>query len=62
MLTYLHNHIKGAIQMDRPFSLEEVSKPPLGRNLGVGLNRPILEIFPIFLRLAASARLDLESD
>jgi len=48
--------------MDRPFSLEEVSKPPLGRNLGVGLNRPILEIFPIFLRLAASARLDLESD
>jgi hypothetical protein len=34
--------------------LEAVSKPPLELNLGVGLRRSILKIFPIFLRLAAS--------
>jgi hypothetical protein len=39
-----------------------VSKPPLGLNLCVGLRRPILEIFPIFLRLAVSVRLDLKPD
>jgi hypothetical protein len=42
--------------------LEVVSKPPLGLNLCVGLRRPILEIFPIFLRLAASVRFDLKPD
>jgi len=34
--------------------LEVVLKPPLGLNFCVGLRRSILEIFPIFLRLAAS--------
>ena len=38
------------------------SKPPLGLNLCVGLGRPILEIFPIFLRLVGPVRLDLEPD
>ena len=42
--------------------IELVSKPPLGLNLCVGLIRPILEIFPIFLRLAVSVRLDLKPD
>jgi len=42
--------------------LEVVSKPPLGLNFCVGLRRSILEIFPIFLRLAASVRLDLKPD
>jgi len=42
--------------------IEMVSKSPLGLNLCVGLRRPILEIFPIFLRLAVSVRLDLEPD
>jgi hypothetical protein len=37
-------------------------KTTLGFNLCVGLRRPILEIFPIFLRLVAPARLDLEPD
>jgi hypothetical protein len=39
-----------------------VSNPPLGPNLCVGLRHPILEILPVFLRLAASSRLDLEPD
>jgi hypothetical protein len=30
-------------------SIEVVSKPPLGLNLCVGLRRPILEIFPIWM-------------
>ena len=42
--------------------LEVVSKPPLGLNLCVELKRPILEISPIFLRLAVSVRLDLKPD
>jgi hypothetical protein len=43
-------------------SVEVVSKPPLGLNFYVGLRWPILEIFSIFLRLAASVRLDLKPD
>jgi hypothetical protein len=42
--------------------IEVVSKPPLGLNLCVGPRRSILEIFPIFLRLTASVRLDLKPD
>jgi hypothetical protein len=44
-----------------PF-LKVVSKPPLGLNLCVGQRRSILEIFQIFLRLAASIRRDLKPD
>jgi hypothetical protein len=39
-----------------------VSKPPLGLNLCVGPRRSILEILHIYLRLNASARLDLKPD
>jgi len=42
--------------------IEVVSKPPLRLNLCVGVSRPILEIFPIFLWLAAPVRLDLKPD
>jgi hypothetical protein len=45
-----------------PYLIEVVTKPPLGLNPRVGPRHPILEIFPIFLRLAATVRLDLEPD
>jgi hypothetical protein len=40
--------------------VEVVSKSPPGLKLCVGLSLQILEIFSIFLRLAASVRLDLK--
>ena len=39
-----------------------VSKHPLGLNFCVGLRRPILEMYPISLRLAAPVRRDPEPD